>query len=318
MIRSLARSTLVVLFICISSFFGGVFGQSICAAAVNWLSLIGGISGTATGSSCIGGATCWDVNTLNVTSDTVTAGSGTLANGLGVHHAIGAGATGMFNGIYSSVQIAGATGNSNGAYVSQLALANAIANDNGTLGTPAGSLWASNPNAFLSNGATFWLQLIGQEIDVTAGPGSSVADKLGSMVVQGSADAVVGSRSNIGYSLTNQSGAQGWDCGFCFGNYSGAWPLTATSTMYGCWPHGIARNGAGSAVPTSSGCGTTLYGMDLSNITFAAGGAPYLAPLITPASSGSTCKQGSLEWDASFIYICTASNTWKRATLATF
>jgi hypothetical protein len=39
---------------------------------------------------------------------------------------------------------------------------------------------------------------------------------------------------------------------------------------------------------------------------------------ITPASSGATCVVGTIEADASFIYVCTATNTWKRATLAIF
>lgn len=288
-------------------------------AATAWLALIGSLSGAETPTSCIGG-TCWDVNALNITSDTTTTGAGSstaLENGLGVHHVVGAGATGYFNGSYSSLLIGATTGNTNGNYVASLSLANAAANDNGTLGTPAGSLWASNPNAFLSTGATFWMELIGQEIDVTAGTGSSVADKLGNIVVQGSSDAVVGSRSNIAYLVANQSGAQGWDCGYCVGNFSGFWPFTSTSTIFGAWAHGIARNGSGGAVPNNN-AGTALYGVDFSNVTFAVGGAPYLAPLITPASSAATCRQGSIEWDTSFIYICTATNTFKRATLSSF
>lgn len=61
---------------------------------------------------------------------------------------------------------------------------------------------------------------------------------------------------------------------------------------------------------------THTYGLDLTAGTFS--GAPILAPLTTPASSSATCKQGATEWDASFIYICTATNVWKRATLASF
>jgi hypothetical protein len=38
----------------------------------------------------------------------------------------------------------------------------------------------------------------------------------------------------------------------------------------------------------------------------------------TPASSGATGKAGSVTWDASYIYICTAANTWKRAAIATW
>jgi hypothetical protein len=39
---------------------------------------------------------------------------------------------------------------------------------------------------------------------------------------------------------------------------------------------------------------------------------------VTPVSSQSACAKGTILWDAGFIYVCTAPNTWKRAALATF
>ena len=38
----------------------------------------------------------------------------------------------------------------------------------------------------------------------------------------------------------------------------------------------------------------------------------------TPASAAATVTTGTIAWDTGYIYICTASNTWKRATLATW
>ena len=38
----------------------------------------------------------------------------------------------------------------------------------------------------------------------------------------------------------------------------------------------------------------------------------------TPASAGATGTTGTLVWDASYVYICTATNTWKRAAIATW
>jgi hypothetical protein len=40
--------------------------------------------------------------------------------------------------------------------------------------------------------------------------------------------------------------------------------------------------------------------------------------LLTPSSSSANCSPGSIEWDTGFIYVCTSSNTWKRAALSTF
>jgi hypothetical protein len=41
-------------------------------------------------------------------------------------------------------------------------------------------------------------------------------------------------------------------------------------------------------------------------------------PLTTPASSSAACTTGDFEVDASFAYVCTATNTWKRTALSTF
>ena len=36
----------------------------------------------------------------------------------------------------------------------------------------------------------------------------------------------------------------------------------------------------------------------------------------TPATAGAAGNQGDICWDAGFIYVCTATNTWKRAAIA--
>lgn len=59
-----------------------------------------------------------------------------------------------------------------------------------------------------------------------------------------------------------------------------------------------------------------VYGMDLSRGTYS--GAPVAAPLQTPASSSATGKTGSICWDTGFVYVCTSTNTWKRAALSSF
>ena len=38
----------------------------------------------------------------------------------------------------------------------------------------------------------------------------------------------------------------------------------------------------------------------------------------TPASAGATGVQGQIAWDSDYIYVCTATNTWKRTALATW
>ena len=38
----------------------------------------------------------------------------------------------------------------------------------------------------------------------------------------------------------------------------------------------------------------------------------------TPATSGATGTTGEIAWDANYIYVCTATNTWKRVAIATW
>jgi hypothetical protein len=38
----------------------------------------------------------------------------------------------------------------------------------------------------------------------------------------------------------------------------------------------------------------------------------------TPASASATGAKGTVVWDADYIYVCTATNTWKRAAIATW
>lgn len=38
----------------------------------------------------------------------------------------------------------------------------------------------------------------------------------------------------------------------------------------------------------------------------------------TPASSAAACNQGDIAWDANYVYVCVATNTWKRSALTTW
>jgi hypothetical protein len=43
-----------------------------------------------------------------------------------------------------------------------------------------------------------------------------------------------------------------------------------------------------------------------------------IATANTPASAGATGTTGEIAWDADYIYVCTATNTWKRTAIATW
>ena len=38
----------------------------------------------------------------------------------------------------------------------------------------------------------------------------------------------------------------------------------------------------------------------------------------TPASASATCVQGEISWDVDYIYVCTATNTWRRSAITTW
>ena len=40
--------------------------------------------------------------------------------------------------------------------------------------------------------------------------------------------------------------------------------------------------------------------------------------LTTPASAAAAGVEGTIVWDAGFIYVCTATDTWERVAIATW
>ena len=57
-----------------------------------------------------------------------------------------------------------------------------------------------------------------------------------------------------------------------------------------------------------------INGTDIA--TFATTG--FSIPTQTPASASAAGSAGTIAWDSSYIYICTATNTWKRVAIATW
>lgn len=76
-------------------------------------------------------------------------------------------------------------------------------------------------------------------------------------------------------------------------------------------------NGNSQAISLGHGAGINWY-TNSSTISATIDDNHINLPLTTPASSSSSCTVGTMNWDASFIYVCTAANSWKRAALSTF
>jgi len=69
------------------------------------------------------------------------------------------------------------------------------------------------------------------------------------------------------------------------------------------------------ATVTASGTATAANVTATTKVTTP---ALFLAPGATPASAGATGVANEVRQDGSYIYVCTATNTWKRAAIATW
>lgn len=47
-------------------------------------------------------------------------------------------------------------------------------------------------------------------------------------------------------------------------------------------------------------------------------GSKLVIPTDTPANSSANGTTGTIAWDASYVYICVANNTWKRTALSSW
>lgn len=51
---------------------------------------------------------------------------------------------------------------------------------------------------------------------------------------------------------------------------------------------------------------------------YVAGGSTGIIPFGTPANAGADGIAGQMYWDSGYIYVCVATNTWKRTALSTW
>lgn len=63
--------------------------------------------------------------------------------------------------------------------------------------------------------------------------------------------------------------------------------------------------------------GSTLQTTAVNVLSWTRDGIALPGPTV-PGSSGATGRVGQISWDANYLYVCTAANTWKRAALSTW
>jgi len=90
-------------------------------------------------------------------------------------------------------------------------------------------------------------------------------------------------------------------------------PGTASATAWVGWylPNGTRLGYMGDSA--------TNVPLNLENgAKFVISGGPLVTPTATPASAAATGVAGQWAWDATYIYMCVATNTWKRALIETW
>ena len=88
----------------------------------------------------------------------------------------------------------------------------------------------------------------------------------------------------------------------------------------GTWTSGTSQPSALAFSTTADGASSPTERMRISNdgAVKIAGDNFQIATSKTPASATAAGTTGQIAWDASYIYVCTATNTWKRAAIATW
>jgi len=78
------------------------------------------------------------------------------------------------------------------------------------------------------------------------------------------------------------------------------------------------------ATTTTSGSLKSEGGLGVKLATFVGGDAKFEGAVkltgaeSTPASASATCAKGTIVWDTLYMYVCTATNTWKRMAVGTW
>ena len=72
----------------------------------------------------------------------------------------------------------------------------------------------------------------------------------------------------------------------------------------------LSRNSSG-VLEVNSGTAGTFRDLIVRNFRMS-------SPTGVPATAGATGTEGSIRWDSSYIYVCTAANTWKRVAISTW
>lgn len=160
------------------------------------------------------------------------------------------------------------------------------------LGTPASGTLTNCTGLPVAGGGTGASTASGARTNLSLGTGDSPTfaglTANGQLIVQ-----VSGSNQQIKFGRTTSSAGDGY---------------IAANDIYAL----LVKNGGGYDILQIAQTGRASVPYDL-----AVAGKTIIATS-TPASAGATGEAGQIAWDSSYIYICTATNTWKRVAISTW
>jgi hypothetical protein len=140
------------------------------------------------------------------------------------------------------------------------------------------------------------------------------AANAGALVVTGGLSA--GAASYIGGTLTVSTGRIN-------GTANGVGIMGAATSDTGLTAYGATTDSTKYALIAKDSSANNLFLVRNDGAATFAGAVTVAGTVIhtlsaTPASASATGTVGTMSWDASYIYICTATNTWKRVAIATW
>jgi hypothetical protein len=92
---------------------------------------------------------------------------------------------------------------------------------------------------------------------------------------------------------------------------------STVTSQYGLYVESLT--GASSNYALYTNTGLVRFGDDVSTAgSLTVAGTVIHSQSATPASAAASGTTGTIAWDSSFIYICTATNTWKRVAISTW
>lgn len=235
----------------------------------------------------------FDIQTTSTTRLRVTAGGNTLIG------------TTTDNGV-DRVQVSGSASFSSNLSIGGASISNAAIYARSSISSNLSYGVISEVAATL-NGAAAHLSFLAQ-------PTLAASVSVGEVIGFYSTDVTLGSgaanATQYGVYIANLSSATN--------NYGVHINVSSGATKWGIYSAGTAKNYLNGALLIGATTDDGLNKLQVNGTGTFAGNQIGIATAQTPASATATGTTGTVCWDANYVYVCTATNTWKRTAIATW